>query len=88
YQHLDMVRRYAIESGLPVVRANYSGISAFVASDGVVISSLPVGETGVLDGYVWGAHDTIYKTIGLNKTMMIILLLTIIVIYSSGRKRK
>lgn len=88
YQHLDMVRRYAIESGVPVVRANYSGISAFVASDGVVISSLPVGETGVLDGYVWGAHDTIYKTIGLNKTMMIILLLTIIVIYSSGRKRK
>ena len=88
YQHLDMVRRYAIESGVPVVRANYSGISAFVASDGVVISSLPVGETGVLDGYVWGAHDTIYKIIGLNKTMMIILLLTIIVIYSSGRKRK
>ena len=30
YQHLDMVRRYAIESGLPIIRANYSGISAFV----------------------------------------------------------
>ena len=28
YQHLDMVRRYAIESGLPIIRANYSGISA------------------------------------------------------------
>ena len=88
YQHLDMVRRYAIESGLPVVRANYSGISAFVSSDGAIVSSLPVGETGILDGYVWGAHDTIYRTIGLNKTMIIILLLTIIVICSSDKKRQ
>ena len=88
YQHLDMVRRYAIESGLPVVRANYSGISAFVSSDGAIVSSLPVGETGLLDGYVWGAHDTIYRIIGLNKTMIIILLFTIIVMYLSGKKRK
>ena len=88
YQHLDMVRRYAIESGLPVVRANYSGISAFVSSDGAIVSSLNIGETGFLDGYVWGAHDTIYRIIGLNKTMIIILLFTIIVMYSSGKKRK
>ena len=43
YQHLDMVRRYAIESGLPIIRANYSGISAFVGADGAIISSLPIG---------------------------------------------
>ena len=77
YQHLDMVRRYAIESGLPIVRANYSGISAFVASDGAIISSLPVGEVGVLDGFVWGAHNTIYRTIGLNMWMIIILIVSI-----------
>ena len=41
-----------------------------------------------LDGYVWGAHDTIYRIIGLNKTMIIILLFTIIVVYLSGKKRK
>ena len=74
YQHLDMVRRYAIESGLPIVRANYSGISAFVGADGVVISSLPVGVAGVLDGFVWGAHQTPYRVIGLNGWMMIVLL--------------
>ena len=72
-----MVRRYAIESGLPIVRANYSGISAFVASDGSVVSSLPVGATGVLDGYVWGAHNTPYRMIGLNAWMIIILLVSI-----------
>jgi apolipoprotein N-acyltransferase len=77
YQHLDMVRRYAIESGLPIVRANYSGISAFVASDGEIISYLPVGVSGVLDGFVWGAHNTVYRSVGLNKWMMIILLISI-----------
>ena len=77
YQHLDMVRRYAIESGLPVVRANYSGISAFVASDGEIVSSLPIGATGVLDGFVWGAHNTPYRLIGLNAWMIIILLVSI-----------
>lgn len=74
YQHLDMVRRYAMESGLPIVRANYSGISAFVASDGGIISSLPIGTAGYLDGYVWGAHMTPYRIIGRDAWMIIILL--------------
>ena len=69
-----MVRRYAMESGLPIVRANYSGISAFVASDGEVISSLPIGVAGHLDGYVWGAHETPYRIIGRDAWMIIILL--------------
>lgn len=78
YQHLDMVRRYAIESGLPIVRSNYSGISAFVFPDGNIISSLPIGESGILDGYVWGAHDTPYRMIGMNWWMAIILLTAIL----------
>ena len=79
YQHLDMVRRYAIESGVPIIRANYSGISAFVAPDGNVESELSVGQTGSLDGFVWGAHKTLYRTIGCNIWMMIILLFSTIV---------
>lgn len=78
YQHLDMVRRYAIESGLPIVRSNYSGISAFVFPDGNIMSSLSIGESGVLDGYVWGAHDTPYRMIGMNWWMAIILLFAIV----------
>ena len=86
YQHLDMVRRYAIESGMPIVRANYSGISAFVASDGVIISSLPVGASGALDGYVWGAHNTPYRMLGLNGWFIIVLMLFLII--RRLRKRK
>ncbi len=79
YQHLDMVRRYAIESGVPVVRANYSGISAFVSSDGNVISMLPVGQTGSLDGFVWGTHFTPYRMVGRNLWMAFILMFSIFV---------
>ena len=79
YQHLDMVRRYAIESGLPIIRANYSGISAFVTSDGNVESFLPIGQNGSLDGFVWGAHKTPYRIIGHNLWMMFILMFSIIV---------
>ena len=73
YQHLDMVRRYAIESGLPVVRANYSGISAFVGADGDVIAQMDVGAVGAIDGLVWGAHKTPYRYIGRDGMMIIIL---------------
>ena len=79
YQHLDMVRKYAIESGIPVVRANYSGISAFVMPDGNVESFLPVGQNGSLDGYVWGAHNTPYRTIGRNLWLIFILMFSVVV---------
>lgn len=85
YQHLDMVRRYAIESGLPIVRANYSGVSAFVASDGSIISSMPIGMSGALDGYVWGAHKTLYRQIGLNGWMIIILSVSVFGVLVSKR---
>jgi len=79
YQHLDMVRRYAIESGLPVVRANYSGISAFIMPDGNVESLLSVGQNGSVDGFVWGAHYTPYRIIGRDMWMIFILLFSIVV---------
>ena len=79
FQHLDMVRRYAIESGVPVIRANYSGISAFIGSDGNVESRLDVGQNGSLDGFVWGAHNTPYRMIGRDMWMAIILMFSIIV---------
>ncbi|MDR0726826.1 MAG: apolipoprotein N-acyltransferase [Rickettsiales bacterium] len=78
YQHLDMVRRYAIESGLPIVRSNYSGISAFINADGTVVSQLSIGVAGHLDGQVGGDHMTIYRTLGRDLWMVIILLFSVI----------
>ena len=74
YQHLDMVRRAAIESGVPVIRANYSGISAFVNADGKIASHLPIGQIGILDGNVHGSHMTIYRLLGRDAWFVIILL--------------
>ena len=73
-----MVRRYAIESGVPIVRANYSGISAFVNSDGEISSFIPVGVSGYADGTVCGAHRTAYRAIGRDGWMIIILLFSCI----------
>ena len=88
YQHLDMVRRYAIESGVPVVRANYSGISAFVSPSGNVISYLPIGQNGSLDGFVFGAHNTLFRLIGLNLWMIFILMFSIFVSISISLVQK
>ena len=78
YQHLDMVRRYAIESGLSIIRANYSGISAFINPDGSIQKMLPVGVSGVLDGQITDGHMTLYRKIGRDNWMIIILLFSLL----------
>ncbi|MDR0967574.1 MAG: apolipoprotein N-acyltransferase [Rickettsiales bacterium] len=86
YQHLDMARTQAIEMGLPVVRANYSGISAFINADGTIRTSLPVGVAGVLDARVGGTIFTPYRQLGLHKTFILILLFSIVMIFITRKK--
>jgi apolipoprotein N-acyltransferase len=85
YQHLDMARRQAIETGLPVIRANHSGISAVIDGKGNIISSIPLGEVGAMDSVVPEAYVSIYRELGLNNVMMIILLFCITV-FVLGKK--
>jgi apolipoprotein N-acyltransferase len=50
YQHMMQARLRAVETGLPVVRAANSGISAFIDAYGRVQKSLPLEGVGILDG--------------------------------------
>lgn len=55
YQHFAQARLRAIETGLPLVRAANTGISAFVDARGRVTASLPLDQMGALDAVLPGA---------------------------------
>lgn len=50
YQHFAQARMRAIETGLPLIRAANTGISAIVDARGVVVEKLAVFERGLIDG--------------------------------------
>lgn len=55
YQHLAQARLRAIETGLPMIRAANTGISAVIDAHGGVRQSLPLGEYGKIDAPLPGA---------------------------------
>ncbi len=52
YQHLAQARLRAIEQGLPLIRAANTGISAIIDPYGRILEDLPLGEAGILDGFL------------------------------------
>ncbi|QYX58638.1 apolipoprotein N-acyltransferase [Roseovarius sp. SCSIO 43702] len=56
YMHLDHARMRAIETGLPMIRAANTGISAMIDAQGAVTARLGLGETGYIDAILPGAR--------------------------------
>lgn len=65
WQHFAQARLRAIESGLPLIRAANTGISAVLDPWGRTVAMLPPGETGFIDSALPQAiSTTIYTRLG------------------------
>ncbi len=90
YQHLAQARLRAIEEGLPLIRAANTGISAIIDPYGRILQSLPLGQEGVLDGFLPKSIDsTIFSRCDrVIYLWTLCLLLTGIFIVRYGNKRR
>lgn len=90
HQHAHQTRIRAVEEGLPVARAANSGISMIVDSYGRVVSSLGLGERGVVDGPLpQSVGPTTFARIG-NMTVILgvcLLLLLLVVVHRKNTHR-
>lgn len=65
YQHFAQARMRSIETGVPLIRAANTGISAIVNGYGQVVRKLPIFERGIIDGNLPQRMDrTIYGRTG------------------------
>ena len=67
YQHLQILKMRAIETGVPVARSANTGISAVISANGKIIERLPLGTQGSLELNIPKAlNSTVYYSWGEN----------------------
>lgn len=73
-QHLAQARVRAIESGLPVLRATQTGITAIIRSDGSIAAHLDRGDRGALIGRLpAAAGETVVSKLGASYLILYII---------------
>jgi apolipoprotein N-acyltransferase len=80
YQHFDMSRLRAVESGVPMIRAAITGVSGVVDPYGRVLGQLPLNEEGIISSYIPLALETKTFYITYGDTPIILLLVIIVIV--------
>ena len=89
YQHLQISRLRAMETGRPMVRAANDGVSAVIDSRGVVVASAPEYEANVMRAKVQPRMGlTPYAQCGNWPTVCLALVFTLIGAYFKARRRQ
>ena len=88
YQHLQMARMRALETARPMLRATNTGVTAHIAADGSVQSSLAYFTAGTLNVSVQGStHITHYVKNG-NYPVLFLSLLVAALGYGLAKRKK
>ncbi|WP_265499210.1 apolipoprotein N-acyltransferase [Paracoccus beibuensis] len=78
YQHLSQARLRAIETGLPLIRAANTGVSAVIDARGQIRDSLPLNTAGKIDAHLPGAlPPTVWMRMG-NMPLVTLLILVLL----------
>lgn len=64
-QHLAQARLRALEEGMPILRATPTGVSAVIATDGALLTTIPHGQAGYIEGLLPGSRSpTLFSRLG------------------------
>ena len=88
WQHLQIVQARAIEFARPIARATNTGLTAFVAADGEIISKAPQFEATTLSASITGKNGlTAYVKYGDNPWIILASTLFLFTIILSLKNR-
>lgn len=88
YQHFDMARMRAVEYGIPLIRVAGSGVSALFDSVGGVVAKTQLHEEVVMDvDLSVNSSPTLYRLYGRKPLLLVVLLLSLVLVFSAGRKK-
>tara|TARA_B100001057_G_scaffold346441_1_gene347751 strand:+ start:118 stop:1563 length:1446 start_codon:yes stop_codon:yes gene_type:complete len=85
YQHLQILKMRAIETGLPVARSANTGISAVISANGTIVDSLPLETEGSLElGLPKAFQPTIYYNWG--ESIFYIMILSLLLVHIINKR--